>query len=124
MIIENILRPSDNCLIVNLNRHDSPKLKQIYCIQQIINDSLHICSLSNTFNQLIPGTIYNISVTIHRDSYENKFNWEKQTVFKLVNTSKLEYFILNFYSYQPNQKISHHYEFVLGKQMKSVVQNY
>jgi hypothetical protein len=121
LIIENILRPSENCLIVNLNRHDSPKLKQIYCIEQIINDSLQICSLSNTFNQLIPGTIYNISVTIHRDSYENLFNWEKQTVFKLVNTSKLEYFILNFYSYQINQKIYHHYEFVLGKQMKIVV---
>ncbi len=55
---------------------------------------MKICSISNIFNQLIPASIYNISVSIHRDPYENIILWKQQTVFKLVNTSKSLYSIL------------------------------
>ncbi|CAF1161891.1 unnamed protein product [Rotaria sp. Silwood1] len=87
LIIENIIRLSENTLIVNINRYDLSKIKIIYCIEQMIDDSLKFCSISNTFNQLIPGSIYNISVSIYRDSFENIFIWKKQTVYKLVNTN-------------------------------------
>ncbi|CAF3639463.1 unnamed protein product [Adineta steineri] len=87
LIIENIHRPSVNSLIVNTNQYNMSKIKIIYCIEQITNDTIQICSLSNTFNQLIPGTIYNISVTIHREPFQNIFIWEKRSVFKLANTN-------------------------------------
>ncbi|UJR29933.1 hypothetical protein I4U23_017480 [Adineta vaga] len=87
LIIENVLRPSDKSLIIHLNSHDSSKVKLIYCLKQIIDDDLQICSLSNIFTQLLSGMIYNLSITIHRDSFQNKFHWQEQTTFKLVNTN-------------------------------------
>jgi hypothetical protein len=101
VIIENIVRLSENSLSVNINRFDLSIIKIIYCIEQILNNSFKICSRSNTFNQLIPASIYNISVTIHRESFQNSFVWQKQTVFKLVNTSNEHFhmFILIHFSF-------------------------
>jgi hypothetical protein len=93
LIIENILRLSENTLIINLNQMNLSRIKIVYCIEQIINDNSQICSTSNIFHQLIPGSIYNISVNAHRDSFRNIFFWKKQTIFKLVNTSESQDFI-------------------------------
>ncbi len=86
-ILENVVRLSDNSLLVNINQHSSSKIEIIYCIKQIIRNKLENCSNSNLFTQLSSGTIYNVSVNIHRDSFENRFFWN-ETLFKLVNTSK------------------------------------
>jgi len=96
LIIENIIRISENTLIVNINQFNLSKIKILYCIEQIIDKNFKICSISNIFNQLISGSIYNISVTIHRDSFQNIFFWEKQTIFKLVNTSNSLYILYEF----------------------------
>ncbi|CAF1119084.1 unnamed protein product [Rotaria sordida] len=87
LIIENIIRLSENTLIVNINQYNLSTIKIIYCIEEIIDDSLKFCSISNIFNQLIPGSIYNISISIHRDSFQNIFIWKKQTIYKLINTN-------------------------------------
>ncbi|CAF4575523.1 unnamed protein product [Rotaria socialis] len=87
IVIENILRHSENSLVVNVNRHDLSLVKLTYCIQSIIDGSLEFCSTSNRFNQLTPGSIYNISISIQRHSIQNIFFWKTQTIFKLVNTN-------------------------------------
>jgi hypothetical protein len=87
-ILENIVRLSENSLLVNINQYNSSKIQIIYCIKEIIGNNSQNCSNSSLFTQLSSATIYNVSVNIHRDKFKNKFSWEKQTVFKLVNTSK------------------------------------
>ncbi|CAF1241953.1 unnamed protein product [Adineta ricciae] len=87
LVIENVIRLSDKTLIVHVDSHDLTKVELIYCIERVMNGTREICSFSNTFSQLSASTIYNISVTIDRDSFQNKFHWEKQTIFKLVNTN-------------------------------------
>jgi hypothetical protein len=88
LILENIVRLPENSLLVNISQYNSPKIQIIYCIKQINGNKLQNCSNSSLFTQLSSATIYNVSVSIHRDSFKKQFSWEKQTVFKLVNTSK------------------------------------
>ncbi len=87
LILENIVRLSENSLLVNISQYNSSKFQIIYCIKQIIKNNSQICLNSNRFTQLSSATIYNVSVNIRRDSFENRFFWN-QTIFKLVNTSK------------------------------------
>ncbi len=82
--------------MVNINSYNSPKIEILYCLEQLIENNSQICSTSNLFTQLTPATIYNISVSIHRDSFENRFFWTNQTIFKLVNTSKIKSEITEF----------------------------
>jgi hypothetical protein len=93
LIIENVIRLSENGLIININQYDLTKIKTIFCIEQIFDKNSKFCSISNTFNQLNPASIYNLSVSVHRDSFQNTFFWEKQTISKLVNTGKCKYWI-------------------------------
>jgi hypothetical protein len=86
-ILENIVRLSENSLLVNISQYNSSKIQITYCIKQIIGNNSQNCSNSSLFTQLSSGTIYNVSVNICRDSFENRIFWN-QTLFKLVNTSK------------------------------------
>ncbi len=86
-ILKNIVRLSENSLLVNISQYNSPKIRIIYCIQQINGNKLQNCSNSSLFTQLSSGTIYNVSVNIRRVSFKNQFFWN-ETLFKLVNTSK------------------------------------
>ncbi len=98
LILQSIVRLSESSLMVNIHQYNSPKIKILYCIEKMFENNSRNCSQSNVFTQLSSGTIYNISVTIHRDSFQKIFSWKNQTVFKLVNTSKL---------YFRTQSISH-----------------
>jgi hypothetical protein len=86
-ILKNIVRLSENSLLVNINQYNLSKIEIIYCIKQIIGNKLQNCSNSNLFTQLSSGTIYNVSVNIRRNSFKSRFFWN-ETLFKLVNTSK------------------------------------
>jgi len=88
LTIESVIRLSDNILIININEYDSFRIHVIYCIEQLDDANLQICSTSNIFSDLSSGRIYNVSVHIQRDSFQMKFFWTKQTVSKFVNTSK------------------------------------
>ncbi len=97
LILENIVRLSENSLLVKISQYNSSKIEIIYCIKQIIGNNLENCSNSSLFTHLNSATIYNVSVNIRRDSFENRFFWN-QTLFKLVNTSK-SYTIKGLISY-------------------------
>jgi len=88
IFIKNVVRLSDNALIVDINQYNLTKFHIIYCIEQLSEKNFSICSTSNEFNQLLPATIYNISIIIYRDSFQNISSWKNQTTFKLINTSK------------------------------------
>lgn len=94
LVIENVLRPSGSSLIININEHDLSFIKIDYCVEQINSNSFKFCSTSNKFNQLISGSIYNISVSISRNSFNNTFIWTKKTVVKLVNTGKKKHIFI------------------------------
>lgn len=122
--IKTIVRISESTLIVTIDRFAVSRAKITYCIEKLTDDTSKLCSTSNIFNQLTPGSIYNISIIIHRDSFQNIFLWKKHEIFTLVNTSKSNYillimlkvFLINI------KKIHHHYGFILGNKMDIVLQ--
>lgn len=84
----NLVRISESILLIDINESHSSKVKLIFCIEEFVANSMKICSTSNIFDQLNPGSIYNMSIILQRDSYDNRFFWPKQILSKFVSTSK------------------------------------
>ena len=86
--IERILRISDDTLVVDVRRSRHPLIKIQFCLEQLIERNAHICSSSNRFDELLPGSIYNVSIVLYRPSFQNRFIWQNRSRHQLVNTSE------------------------------------
>lgn len=86
--LENLfIRRSEDILMIDIREYHSSKVKMTFCLEEYLDNQMKICSSSNIFEQLTPASIYNISMTIQRDSFANLFFWPKQFLSKLVSTS-------------------------------------